>query len=200
MPKDKAPQTFTTKVSRGLEGTPKDLQSTKAMFFAKGVILVIFGLLLMLAQPWIANYLAYVFAGFAVIDGLAIIASALMSERINKSFPVMGIILGGLIIIAGVTPLVFPAVLIPALSSLIMIAIALDALFTISSLLFLVKTAGATWWAVIAGLISVVFVISYFVYGTMANSAIWLETYGLAQGIFYCLTPLIFAQAKPGRR
>lgn len=199
--------------------TPKTLEDTKALFVTKGIIFVIAALVFWLVQPILSGIVVYGFTGVMVISGLTMIATALINEQAGKSFQTACLIMGGLTILTGALPLLWPARVLPVLNYVVILGLALDAFFSMAAYIYLSKIASGIWWAICSGTVGFISImgifcriekdqlayVEQFVVQVVTNSigahiSIWLAFYCLLAGIVFCTSPFLFSMVGKSKR
>lgn len=150
----------------------------------RGVVAVLFGLFALLYPALTLVVLVFLFGAYAVIDGLLIIASAVIDRRQRPHWVAL-LVSGVLAVGIGVLAFVLPEVTALALLYLIAAWAVVTGLAEIVVAVRLRKVLTGEWLLIVAGVLAVAFGVLLFVFpgaGALAM-VLWIGAYALVTGV-----------------
>ncbi len=162
------------------------LQSYRRMFLVRGIIAIVFGVLALVLSPGITlTFLVYLFGAYAIISGVAAVATALRYTK-EEGWALL-LVEGILGILAGAVAFVWPGITAFVFLFLVAAWAIVTGIMEIVAAFVLPLGAGREWLLGLAGVASVIFG-ALIVYRPVAGlvALVWLiGIYALVFGILY---------------
>ena len=162
------------------------LQSYRRMFLIRGIIAIVFGVLALVLSPGITlTFLVYLFGAYALISGVAAVATALRYTK-EEGWALL-LVEGILGILAGVVAFVWPGITAFVFLFLIAAWAIVTGIMEIVGAFVLPLGAGREWLLGLAGVVSIIFG-ALLVYRPVAGlvALVWLiGIYAIVFGILY---------------
>jgi uncharacterized membrane protein HdeD (DUF308 family) len=165
------------------------LQSYRRMFLVRGVIAILFGVLALVLSPGITlTFLVYLFGAYALISGVAAVATALRYTK-EEGWALL-LVEGILGILAGAVAFVWPGITAFVFLFLVAAWAIVTGIMEIVAAFVLPLGAGREWLLGLAGVASIIFG-ALIVYRPVAGlvALVWLiGIYALVFGILFIVT------------
>lgn len=195
MPKKKKMSRLATKDSNN---TSLSFKSVTNLFIIKAIFMILLAALLAFSgASFFSSVIDFVIMIFFMINGLVMIVSALMdsTRRPRTLLLIPALIFGGLSILSGTLPLIFVNTLLPLVTLVMILGLALDLLYTLITINSLSPCQDKQWWMIASGLIGVL-TLSNLIFSSLVYFNYWIIFYLVCQGIIYFCAPLFLSDAQ----